>query len=657
MSESGSNPKTRLIPKLIAVGAEWAANTPQLAPSAAAGALAAGHPVIGLLLLGGYAAAIRAKNAALGTTADEAQAGVELYLAALVEQHKTLGKAIEAIHNDQRLHELLSRERVDELWRVLQGPMATLEQRVAEHQELTFTVAAYIEKWREQNDVDLERVESVLATLPELQGQIAEGFEAVKAGDVLTRDQLTRIEYKLDTRVASEGAPHGTTSHGQSLALGSDSVLMLNRCFSAASATVLNWGTTVGVGRHHIASAVEQTVLAAITKEKSSCNLVLGPKGSGKSALSAFVASAAIARGFAVLGIRADRVPATVNTHDELRHYLEGLPVRAADALRLMAARQPTLLIVDQLDSVSELVDRRSERLNLLLNLIRDVSGFPNLHVLAACREFDFRHDSRLSTIAASEVRLGPVDWDLVVPVLKAEGHDPDGMAEPLRDLLRVPWNLDLYLRVASPGRVFASMQSLIEAMWQKAVLNADGPAGRGALLEKLALWMSNQEELFAPISIADDFVAAKDALLREDIITAETNGRSVTFRHQTFYDYALARLFARGTKSLSDHVCEHQDGLFVRPTLINGLELLRDSSRKEYHVQVRSLLTESTRFHIRTLLIESIAQQPDPDDREAEVLLPLLRGDNGLGFSGLRPGAKAGSRGCELQVIWPHGC
>lgn len=630
LNEPNHHQKTRLVPRLIAVGAEWAANTPQLSATAAGAAFAAGAPGIGLLILGGYAAAIMAKNAAQNKTAAEAQAGVELYLTALVQQHKTIHKAIDAIHTEQHMHELVSRDRVEELWQLFQGSITTLEQRIEEHQELTFVIADYMEKWREKYDASLDYIESALAALPQIQNQIAVGFDEVKADGALTREQLANFENKFDAFTQSSAMGREEIGTSTPMQIGPDGVQALNKFFRAASATLLNWGTTVGKGGHRISCDVEQKILKSITEKKTSCNLVLGPKGAGKSALSAALASAAMAQGFAVLGIRADRIPAKVENQEQLRQHLEKLPVKAADALRLMAAKQPTLLIVDQLDSVSELLDRKSERLNLLLNLIRDVSNIENLHIVAACREFDFRHDARLSTIAANEIWLSPADWESVAPVLKAEGHDPEVMGNPLRELLRIPWNLDLFLRVAVPGRVFASMQSLIEAVWQKSVLNADGPAGRSGLVEKLALWMSDHEELFVPVSIADDFPAAKDALLSNDIITSEANGRALAFRHQTFYDYAIARLFASGTKSLADHVREHQEGLFVRPSLINGLELLRDSSKKEYYLQVRRVLADCPRFHIRTLVIEFIAQQANPDDAEVEFVLPLLRGDDG---------------------------
>ena len=59
---------------------------------------------------------------------------------------------------------------------------------------------------------------------------------------------------------------------------------------------------------------------------------------------------------------------------------------------------------------------------------------------------------------------------------------------------------------------------------------------------------------------------------------------------------------------------------------MLNGLELLRDTSRRDYHRQVRQILSSQPRRHIRTLLLEFVARQSEPDDDEVQLILPLLQ-------------------------------
>ncbi len=140
-------------------------------------------------------------------------------------------------------------------------------------------------------------------------------------------------------------------------------------------------------------------------------------------------------------------------------------------------------------------------------------------------------------------------------------------------------------------------------------------------------------------------------------------------FWHQTYYDYTLARAFARGSVSLADFVLERQDGLFVRPNLLSSLNYLRFTARVQYQQQLQTLLSNSeqhrcalknrvsrlaqtilkrlpdktriwglsalrslrliyVRTHIHTLVIEFVGGQKDPDPVETSLIIPLLNSE-----------------------------
>ena len=50
----------------------------------------------------------------------------------------------------------------------------------------------------------------------------------------------------------------------------------------------------------------------------------------------------------------------------------------------------------------------------------------------------------------------------------------------------------------------------------------------------------------------------------------------SIRFTHQTLFDYALARSFARQRGRLSKYVLERRNSLFIRPKLWAALTYLR---------------------------------------------------------------------------------
>ncbi|MEG3836401.1 ATP-binding protein [Microcoleus sp. Z1_C3] len=398
----------------------------------------------------------------------------------------------------------------------------------------------------------------------------------------------------------------------------------LQKEFIAASQGLLNRPITLG-NNQQIERPEFQQLLDRIQEEKSSTTLILGSPGTGKSALLATLGHHLAERQISLWAIKADQLGRGVNTLEDLcRPYLT---VNPRDAIRILAKKEPVVLLIDQLDAVSELLDRQSERLNILLNLIQSLSGTSGVHIIATSREFEFRHDVRLSCIKAERMDLQLPKWEQIAPILDQGNHNPNSMGQPLRELLQTPLHLKLFLEVAAPGEEFNSLQALLNQLWSQRVVDPDGPSDCRELLELLADRISTQEEFWLPTAIAEDTHSlACRALEQAEILTRSPNGLTIGFRHQTYYDYTQARAFARGSVALTDYVLQRQDGLFVRPVLLSSLNYLRETSRKEYHIQLQRLLQSELRLHIRTLLLEFVGGQKDPDDTEAHIFLPLLK-------------------------------
>ncbi len=404
------------------------------------------------------------------------------------------------------------------------------------------------------------------------------------------------------------------------------STINLDEQLEAASQSLLQWPRTLKDG-----SQIDRPELAQLLEKISNSNfsttLVLGSPGSGKSALLSRLGFECAQQNFHVLAIKADKLGAQISTPQELQSWL-GLSIDPRDAVRALAAHKPVLCLFDQLDAVSELADRHSDRLNLLLNLIQSLAGYSGVHIVATSREFEYRHDARLTSISADRMDLQLPTWEQISPILVQAGHNPGAMAESMRSLLSPPWHLNLFLDVAKPGMEFGSLSSLLDEVWNRRVIDAKGPPARLALIERMAERMSDEETLWLPSAIADDLPAARQVLEANEILVRDPTIAALGFRHQTYYDYTLARAFARGTVSLSDHVLGRQDGLFVRPSLLASLYYLRGTSRAQYHAQLTKLFQSNPRMHIRSLLIELLGQLQDPDDVEAGILLPILDSD-----------------------------
>ncbi len=394
--------------------------------------------------------------------------------------------------------------------------------------------------------------------------------------------------------------------------------------FLESSRSLLTWPRTLKNGRE-IKRAEIDDLINKVQQSEASTTLILGSPGTGKSSLMASLTQHFVDQGTAILAIKADMLERQIDTRDRLSKWLN-LSLDIKDAIKYLANEGPVIVLIDQLDALSELLDRKSERLNLLLNLIQSLSNVKGVHIIATSREFEYRHDIRLTSIEAERLVLQLPSWEDVQSELTTSGYKTETFSDGFKEILRIPLHLKIYLDIAEPGNTaFTSLQALLEKLWESKILASERASRKIALLEKMANTMADNEVLWLPIATCDEYISERNSLLQADILTLSSNNMNIGFRHQTYYDYTLARAFARGTIILSDYVIERQNGLFIRPILISGLNYLRERFSSGYHKQLEQLLRSDLRIHIRMLVLEFLGEQKDPDDFEASIIIPML--------------------------------
>ena len=360
--------------------------------------------------------------------------------------------------------------------------------------------------------------------------------------------------------------------------------------FLDASKGLLSWKRTLGdnqqITRPELAQLIDR-----IETETSSTTIVLGAPGCGKSALMAELGHWVVEENYALLAIKADYLSNTVNTIEDLQHDIQ-LSRHPRDAIKAIANAEKVILLIDQLDAVSELLDRQPGRLNVLLSLIQSLAGTKNIHIVATCREFEFRHGTQFARLDDFErLDLQLPTWEHISPVLEKEQHNPNSMGEPLRELLQNPLHLKIFLEIAKPGEVFESFPKLLDRLWKVRISSQSQAQQLIDFLTQLAERMTQEEVLWLPSSVADEAPETCRTLEKAGILMTNQDNSTLGFCHQTFYDHTLARSFARGAKSLADFVLERQDGLFVRPILLRSLNYLRGTAPQQYQRQLQMAL------------------------------------------------------------------
>ncbi len=287
------------------------------------------------------------------------------------------------------------------------------------------------------------------------------------------------------------------------------------------------------------------------------------------------------------------------------------------DVVQTVSAREPVVVLVDQLDALANTVDLTSWRLNDLLVFIGRCCRMENVHIISSCRNFDFSYDPRFRRMNPRTYLLELPTWAQASAKLQKAGIEPRQIQPKLQELLRTPQHLSMFLRLKtdSTARTFETYFEMLGQLWNATVTSAGEMAFVNQLTEKLV----NTESIWAPMASlkVDEVIATK--LCSAGLLGRENN--RLRFSHQTIQEYAVARLFAESNASLSDFVLKHQDTIFQRPTIWAVLTFLRDNAKEKYAIEVDAIRSHEPRPHVKFLLIDFICRQPDPTEHEIAII------------------------------------
>ncbi|OYP35052.1 hypothetical protein CGZ80_13695 [Rhodopirellula sp. MGV] len=396
--------------------------------------------------------------------------------------------------------------------------------------------------------------------------------------------------------------------------------------FKSASTSLTRWPRTVGNG-HWIPRPALETLRGRIRESEFSTSMVLGVPGSGKSALLSKLAEELGRDGYVVLSIKADTLPTNVDTTSRLSDHLH-LPASIQKCINLVRPEKKCVVLIDQLDALSDLVDLKSERLGVLLELISTLDGTPKVHIVASSRLFEFRRDSRLSTVPADSEHLPLPGWSEVNKVLEELDVDSSSWPTRFKESLRVPQHLKIFLdhlRDNSEQSTFNSYQRMLDKVWDRVILEGENGAARSDLVIRVAQQIADSEQLWQPLASWDDERHLIDGLVADGIFAYSPNKHQFGFQHQSVFEHARARMFATGKSRLSEYVKRRQNGLFVRPTLWSALQYLREANPAQYEEEITTLTQAGYRTHIRQLVIEFFTQVNSPSDLEVRLIQPWL--------------------------------
>lgn len=354
--------------------------------------------------------------------------------------------------------------------------------------------------------------------------------------------------------------------------------------------------------------------------------------GAGKSCTMAQLATVLAGHKIPHLVIRLDQHSDARRAQDVGRQL--GLPQSPTIVLAGIAAGRQSVLLIDQLDALSQASGRYPHLWDVFAELSREVEIYPNMRLVAACREFDLKNDHRLLRFSRQEhslikIPIAPLSIEQVEKSLAAAGLDHKLVSRRQKELLQIPLHLLLFLESGdASSTTFRSSSDLFDRYWdrkQQAVSSqGNGRSEWPLVLGKLCAKMSEGQVLAVPKAVLDDWPETVGSMKSHHVLVEQ--GEQVRFFHEAFFDYAFARRFCADGGSLRDLLLSSEQHLFRRGQVRQVLTYLRGRDRNAYLKQVAQLIADQhVRFHIKKLMFQWLGSLEDPTQEEWAVLEPLL--------------------------------
>lgn len=372
-------------------------------------------------------------------------------------------------------------------------------------------------------------------------------------------------------------------------------------------------------------------VIKGLPSGKKNLCLLVGDAGMGKSVVIKDLIGHLENDGVRCLCLKADTLddasnPVSLETiYDTIAYYASN--------------QQPTVFIIDQIDALSQSLSTDRNRLNALISVLSSIEDWPNVRAVVSCRKYDLEYDAVLNGLKdkSETVELGLLSENEVKDALeKLEQGLVDRISSTTFSILRNVQYLNsfCYLFQRNKRRLnFNSPIELYDALWDSVL---DGlPAqivydDAEKVLYDIAECIKKSGTLkpvWQPIS---NLRAAYTYLASNGIVLPD--GNAVSFFHQTFFDYALAKSYLSQNKSYISDLENEFQGLEIRSTVKAVLEYVRGHNDVGYASEIQQLLTsEKIRLHIKLLAISIFATANDPRPVEKRIVKTVCQKDERL--------------------------
>lgn len=390
--------------------------------------------------------------------------------------------------------------------------------------------------------------------------------------------------------------------------------------------------------RRNETERIASWVKTPLKNNGSNVLLLTGNAGMGKSIVLKDLMERLEQENIKTLGIKADCL-------DETKKKITIESMLNAINMLSSGRRELLVVIIDQIDALSQYLTNDRNRLNVMLGVIATMNGRPGVRIIVSCRKYDLEYDAALNRLKdkSETVELGELSDTQVNDVLdRLDAGLKSTLSPRTATIIRTAQYLDTFCFVYSRNRTRVNYDNPIElydALWQLYIDEAPEKISREDIeyvlfsLAKQVLVSGTLSPSWMPVSRYGDagkYLCSSGAI--------RMNGGNMSFFHQTFYDYTLARCYVTENKSYIADLADRFQGIEIRSSVKSVLEYERGHSDRHYFNDLKFVFTSpQIRLHVKLLAVSVMAYSENPKPEEKRIFKQFCCNDTKLSAYFLR--------------------
>ncbi|WP_051315835.1 NACHT domain-containing protein [Algoriphagus vanfongensis] len=295
------------------------------------------------------------------------------------------------------------------------------------------------------------------------------------------------------------------------------------------------------------------------------------------------------------------------------------------------------VVVLDQLDALSQTLSTDRRWLLTYIKLIQELLKLPNSRIIISTRSFDLEYDADLrkfnNTKVIKQIEVGKLSEKEVTDILKL--LKIEAKSKLLIELLTIPYNLELFTKIPNLEQLLQkqsriSLTKLYSELWGQVMTPRELLLTE--CLNTIVKRMYEQHPNLIELTYLEEFKAEISYLVSHEILVQ--NGNKLSFFHQSFYEYYLARWFVISEKNLVDYIFEEGQNLYIRSLIKTVIEYLREADHHKYIELYKNIIGQNQiRYHIKYLFVLELGLVEIPSQKEKEFVCDMLANEYGKLF------------------------